>query len=238
MKFKSAFILGSTSEIAEKICLELALRGCKKYHLVSRNLEKNKILIKKLNDLNVYDITCEEINLNESFKNANVNGNYDLYLIAIGYLGDNKKAENDFEEAKDILETNFLNLVPWISKITNKDRIKEKGSLWVISSVAGDVGRPSNYFYGASKAALTIFCEGLTNYCYKYPFKVRIIKAGFIDTKMTKGKAPKILCADPSKVAKNLLSKPNKIGVEYQPRWWGFVMFIVKILPKKIISKL
>ena len=61
----------------------------------------------------------------------------------------------------------------------------------VISSVAGDVGRPSNYFYGASKAALTIFCEGLANYCYQYPFKVRIIKAGFIDTKMTKGKVQK-----------------------------------------------
>ncbi len=238
MIFKSAFILGSTSEIAENICLELAKRGCKKYHLVSRNVSKNQILIEKLNNLNVYDITTEEIKLNESFKNANVKGIFDLYLIAIGYLGDTKNAENDLEEGKDIFEINFLNLLPWISQITNKDRIKEKGSLWVISSVAGDVGRPSNYFYGASKAALSVFCEGLANYCYRYPFNVRIIKAGFIDTKMTKGKAPKILCAKPSKLAKYLLNKPNKSGVEYQPNWWRFVMFIVKILPKKLISKL
>ncbi len=238
MIFRSAFILGSTSEIAEKICLELALRGCKKYHLASRNVEKNKSLIKKLNNLKVYDITTEEIELDMSYKNANIEGSYDLYLVAIGYLGDNKKAENDLEEAKIIVETNFLNLLPWISQITQKGRIKEKGSLWIISSVAGDVGRPSNYFYGASKAALTIFCEGLANYCYKYPFKVRIIKAGFIDTKMTKGRAPKILCANPSNLAKALLNKPNKSGIEYQPKWWRFVMFIVKRLPKKLISKL
>ena len=238
MIFKSAFILGGTSEIAENICLELARRGCKKYHLISRNVEKNQILIKKLNILNVRDITTEEIKLNKSFKNVNINGKYDLYLITIGYLGDTKKAKNDLEEGKDIFEINFLNLLPWISQITNEDRIKEKGSLWVFSSVAGDVGRPSNYFYGSSKAALTIFCQGLANYCYKYPFNVRIIKAGFIDTKMTKGKAPKILCANPSKIAKYLLNNPNKSGVEYLPKWWRFVMFIVKILPKKLISKL
>lgn len=238
MIFKSAFILGSTSEIAEKICLELAKRGCVKYHLVSRNVKKNQLLIKKLNNLNVYDITSEEIKLNSSFENAKIDNIYDLYLLAIGYLGDTNKAKNNVEEGKNIFEINFLNLLPWISQITNKNRITKKGSLWVLSSVAGDLGRPSNYFYGASKAALTIFCEGLANYCYSYPFKVRIIKAGFIDTKMTKGKAPKILCANPSKIAKDLLNKSDKSGVEYQPKWWRFVMFIVKILPKKLISKL
>ena len=238
MIFKSAFILGSTSEIAENICIELALRGCKKFHLVSRNIEKNKNLIKKLNDLEVYNITTEEIELNMSFKNASITEYYDLYLIAIGYLGNTKKAKIDLKEAKDIFEINFLNLLPWISEITNTERIKKRGSLWIISSVAGDIGRPSNYFYGASKSALTIFCQGLANYCYKYPFKVRVIKAGFIDTKMTKGKAPKILCANPSKIAKSLLNNPNKRGVEYIPKWWLFLMFIVKRLPNKIISKL
>ena len=55
---------------------------------------------------------------------------------------------------------------------------------------------------------------------------------------MTKGKAPKILCADPRSFAKNLLNSPKVNGIEYQPKWWIIIMFLVKFLPKKIIAKL
>ena len=110
--------------------------------------------------------------------------------------------------------------------------------MWIISSVAGDRGRPSNYHYGAAKAALTIFCEGLLNRLHKKPFKIRIIKAGFIYTSMTIGKAPKILCASKEYVAKSLVNKPYKEGIEYLPFWWLFIMKLVSILPKSIISKL
>ena len=59
-----------------------------------------------------------------------------------------------------------------------------------MSSVAADIGRPSNYHYGASKAALTNFCEGMMLRCNDKPFNIRIIKvAGFISSPMTKGKA-------------------------------------------------
>ena len=110
--------------------------------------------------------------------------------------------------------------------------------MWIFSSVAGDKGRPSNYHYGAAKAALTIFCEGLLHRMYKKPFKIRVIKAGFIYTSMTIGKAPKILCASKEYVAKTLINKPHKEGIEYLPFWWLFVMKIVSIFPKSIISKL
>ena len=110
--------------------------------------------------------------------------------------------------------------------------------MWILTSVAGDRGRPSNYHYGAAKAALTIFCEGLLHRLHKKPFKIRIIKAGFIYTSMTIGKAPKILCASKKYVAKILINNPNKEGIEYLPFWWFFVMKIVLILPKSIISKL
>lgn len=238
MNFKSALILGSSSEIAENICLELAVRGCKKFHLISRDPKKNIKLIKELKHLGITDIKTEELNLDLSFENVKFLEKYEFYLIAIGYLGDSIKARNNLKEAKGIFEINFLNLVPWISKITTTERIKQPGALWILSSVAGDIGRPSNYYYGASKSALTVFCEGLANYCYKYPFKIRIIKAGFIYTKMTKGKAPKILCANPKNLAKNLLNSANRRGVEYQPKWWLLIMFILRIMPKKIISKL
>ena len=90
----------------------------------------------------------------------------------------------------------------------------------------------------AAKAALTIFCEGLLNRLHKKPFKIRIIKAGFINTSMSINKAPKILCVSKKYVAKTLINKPFKEGIEYLPFWWAFVMKIVSILPKVVLSRL
>ena len=90
MIFRSALILGSTSEIAENICLELASRGCKRFHLISRDPKKNNALIKKLHKMSIKEISTETLNLDKSYENARIVKNYDLYLIAIGYLGDTK----------------------------------------------------------------------------------------------------------------------------------------------------
>ena len=77
---------------------------------------------------------------------------------------------------------NYIGIIPWIIEITKKERLHKPGRLWIFSSVAGDRGRPSNYHYGAAKSALTIFSEGLQLSCEKFPFRIRIIKAGFIDS--------------------------------------------------------
>ena len=161
---------------------------------------------------------------------------FDLYLITAGYLGNIDLARNDFEESQKIINSNFTGIIPWINAIASPERIKQKRSIWVFTSVAADRGRPSNYFYGAAKAGLQIFCEGLLLKCYGKPFSMRIIKAGYIYTHMTIGKAPAILCVKPDKVAQMLLRNPYKRGVEYLPWWWNTIMMMVKNLPSKIAS--
>ena len=239
---RSACIIGSTSEVAKSICIELAKAGCKRFHLIARNPKGNQDLIVKLKE--GYDVIIEEeeANLlnNSSLHNHFVPeiGVFDLYLITCGSLGNPEKARDDLKEAFHITEANYSGLIPWITAITTKERISKSGRLWVFSSVAGDRGRPSNYHYGAAKAALTTLCEGLLLRCQKKPFSIRIIKAGFMATPMTIGKAPKLLCIQPSKVAKHLLRRPNRRGIEYLPWWWAIVMSIVRKLPRNIASKL
>ena len=138
----------------------------------------------------------------------------------------------------NIINVNFYSIVPWLTEIVNEKRINHAGSLWIMSSVAADIGRPSNYHYGASKAALTNFCEGMMLRCNDKPFNIRIIKAGYISSPMTKGKAPEILCISPDSFAKSLLSQENKRGIEYKPFIWSFIMQVVKLLPKKLLSKM
>ncbi len=239
MNFKSVWVLGSTSDVAVSICNELAKNGCKKFHLISRRKLDNEFLI---NNLKFYDgitINLQELDLLEIEDKSNIEiGEYDLYLITAGYLGDNNLAIYDKKESSKILRINFISLIPIIQNIIyNLDFTKET-SLWVFSSVAADLGKPSNFIYGAAKSALNTYCEGLSHKFIKSKFKVRVIKAGYIDTKMSRGKTPSFLTIKPNLIAKHLLKSLKKSGVEYFPKWWKLIMIFVKLLPARIVSKL
>jgi len=241
-KIQSAFVLGSTSEVAKAICRELAQRGCRQFHLVARNGSANQPLVVELKERFGAAVSSEHTDLladalPERPKVVHV-GEFDLYLITAGSLGDAELARTDAAEALRITAANYGGLIPWLTAIATPERLARPGRLWVFSSVAADRGRPSNYHYGAAKAALIAFCEGLLLRCYGQPFAVRIIKAGFMATPMTVGKAPAALCASPESVARNLLRRPNKRGLEYMPFWWSPLMLLIRLLPAPIASKL
>ena len=109
----------------------------------------------------------------------------------------------ELNEELEIIDVNFVSLIPWIKSIVTKKRIEKKGSLWIFSSVAGDRGRPSNYQYGAAKSALTIYCEGLAQICSDKPFSVRILKAGLIKTQMSKNSGPSFLFTSKKKIGES-----------------------------------
>ena len=139
--FRSAFILGGNSEIAQEICLHLVQKGTKKFHFVSRDSKKNEIFFKRLKDQFDLEITCEEFDLLKGDLKAKPSiGFYDLYIIAAGYLGNSILAQNDLGEALKISRVNYYSLIPWINSITTQDRISKPGYLWILSSVAGDLG--------------------------------------------------------------------------------------------------
>ncbi len=241
-KILSAFVLGSTSEVAKAICRVLAQRGCRQFHLVARNFDANQALVAELQEHYGSAVTSEHTDLladasSERPKVVQV-GDFDLYLIAAGSLGDADLARTDPAEALRITAANYAGLIPWLTGIATPERLARPCRLWVFSSVAADRGRPSNYHYGAAKAALTAFCEGLLLRCHGKPFAVRIIKAGFMATPMTVGKAPPALCVSPEFVARNLLRRPNKRGVEYLPFWWSPLMLVIRLLPAPLASKL
>lgn len=238
----SAFVLGSTSVVAQAICHALARQGCQRFHLVARNGEANQQLASELQQRHGAAVSTEQTDL---LADASLEashrpdlGAFDLYLIAAGSTGDPERARSDAAEALRITAANYTGLLPWLTAITTPERLARPGRLWVFSSVAADRGRPSNYPYGAAKAALTTFCEGLLLRCHGTPFAVRIIKAGFMATPMTVGKAPPLLCASPASVARDLLRRPNRRGIEYLPWWWMPLMRLVRLLPASLASRL
>jgi short-subunit dehydrogenase len=117
---------------------------------------------------------------------------------------------------------------------------QKKGSLLVISSVAGDRGRQSNYVYGATKSALSAFTDGLRNRLCKHGVTVVTVKPGFVDSPMTQDlKKGGPLWASPEKIAEDMDKTLAKGGtVLYTPWFWRYIMLIIKQVPDFIFRKM
>ncbi len=240
-RIESAFVLGSTSTVAGALCRALARRGCRRFHLLARNGGANAALATELREQHGAAVTMESVDLaacGTATTTPPIPEIFDLYLVAAGSLGDPERARIDNAEALAITAANYTGLLPWLTAIASPERIRQPGRLWVFASVAGDRGRPSNPLYGAAKAALATFCEGLLLRCHGGPFAVRILKAGYITSPMTAGKAPRALCASAESVARDLLRHPDRRGIEYIPWFWSPIMAVVRLLPPGIASRL
>ena len=163
----------------------------------------------------------------------------DLALIAHGVLGDQPAAEADFEVAAAILHTNFISTVSLLTWLGNYFQAQRGGTLAVISSVAGDRGRKSNYVYGASKGALNVFLEGLRNRIDRDGVHVLTIKPGFVSTPMTAHVAHNALFASPDQIARGILQAVDRRrDVVYLPWYWFWIMFLVRAVPGRFFKKM
>jgi short-subunit dehydrogenase len=166
-------------------------------------------------------------------------GRIDLALIAHGVLGDQQAAEADFEVAAAILHTNFISTVSLLTWLGNYLQAQRSGTLAVISSVAGDRGRKSNYVYGASKGALNLFLEGLRNRIDRDGVNVLTIKPGFVATPMTAHLPHNALFASPDQIARGILKAvDSRRDVAYLPWFWRWIMLLVCAIPGRFFKKM
>jgi short-subunit dehydrogenase len=160
-------------------------------------------------------------------------------VVCIGYLGDQVKGQGDWDEARLILETNLTGCVSALNILANHFERRRAGFICVISSVAGDRGRQSNYLYGAAKAGLSAYLQGLRNRLYPAAVKVLTVKPGFVDTRMTYGRRGLFLVASPESVGKGIFRAIVKgQDVVYVPWFWRPMMLIVRSIPDAIFKRL
>ena len=166
-------------------------------------------------------------------------GQIDLALIAHGVLGDQIAAEANFEEAAASLHTNFTSTVSLITWLANYFQAQRAGTLAVISSVAGDRGRKSNYVYGAAKGAVNIFLDGVRNRIDRDGVQVLTIKPGFVATPMTAHVPQNALFASPDQVARGILKAvERRSDVAYVPWFWAWIMLLVRSIPGSRFKKM
>jgi len=110
--------------------------------------------------------------------------------------------------------------------------------LVVISSVAGDRGRQSNYVYGSAKAAVSTFLQGLRNRLHPFGVQVLTVKPGFVDTPMTADVPKGPLWARPETIARGIYGAiKHGRNVVYLPRFWSLFMFVLRRIPQALFKR-
>lgn len=167
-------------------------------------------------------------------------GSIDIALIAHGTLPDQKACEQDVTLALREFSSNGLSVIALLTDLANRFEAQRQGCIAVISSVAGDRGRPTNYLYGTAKAAVSTFCEGLRARLFKVGVHVLTIKPGFVATPMTAGlPLPGPLVATPEKVAGDIVAAvERRRNTLYTPWFWALTMMIIRSIPQSVFKKL
>lgn len=163
----------------------------------------------------------------------------DVLLCAVGLLPDQTQAQNDAELAQRTLATNFTALVPVLEAYAAAMAERGSGHLIVLSSVAGDRGRASNYIYGSAKAGLSTYLAGLRHRLRGHKVGVITVKPGFVATAMTADlDLPKRLTANPERVARDIHRAWTKgRTLVYTPWFWRPIMTIIRGLPEWLFLK-
>jgi short-subunit dehydrogenase len=242
---KRIVIVGATSAIAQACARLWAVPGSR-FFLVARNESR---LQQTADDLvargaaaacwmlDVDDVSAHEPMWRAARESL---GEIDTVLIAHGTLPDQKACEASVELSLREIHTNGLSTIALLTLIANSMEQQRSGSIAVISSVAGDRGRPSNYVYGAAKSMVSSFCEGLRARLHRSGVNVLTIKPGFVDTPMTAGLAlPAALVSSPERVARDIdAAIASRASVLYTAWFWRWIMLVIKLIPVAIFRKL
>jgi decaprenylphospho-beta-D-erythro-pentofuranosid-2-ulose 2-reductase len=238
MLLGAILILGATSSIA-RACAEIFAQQGYSLFLAGRDVSELSRLAK---DLQIrFKVTVDYAFFNVLETNSFADFFQQVLehvqvlqgiVMAVGLLGHH-------HSQKDIITANFLGPACFLEASVPYFIEQKKGFILGLSSVAGDRGRRAHYAYGASKAALTTYLQGLRSHLNPYSIQVLTVKLGLIDTKMTFGTTPYplFLAATPQKTGIKIVQALNrKKESVYVPKPWRIIMYIIRIIPEKIFK--
>ncbi len=237
-------VFGATSAIAAQACRRWAAEGAR-LHLVGRSASKLQGVVAACNAAE--RVTSAVADFQErsgaaalvGASLAALDGPVDVVLIAHGDLGDQLRSEEDFAESARIFEVNLLSAVALIVPLAAALEAQGAGCLAVITSVAGERGRPRNYTYGAAKGGLSIYLQGVRSRLVAAGVQVTTLKLGPVDTPMTVGHRKNPLFVGPERAARELVRAIERGAHEaFIPWYWRPILALVRVMPEAIFQRL
>lgn len=217
----SIFLLGRSEEDLEKSAADLNVRGASS----SVGWAKCDLL-----DPSSFDAALDAA--------AEALQDFDTVVVTAGIFATQEELEEDPELAGRLATANFTNTVLFCEAARKRLLAMGGGTLCVFSSVAGERGRKPVVIYGASKAGLSRYLEGLDHRYRSRGLKVVTVKPGFVKTGMTDGLTPPPFAGEPIPVARQVLRAIDRgLPVVYAPGAWRYVMGVIRLLPRAVMRR-
>jgi decaprenylphospho-beta-D-erythro-pentofuranosid-2-ulose 2-reductase len=247
---QSVLVLGGGSEIALATVRELVTRRATTVVLAARRPDALETEVKELRSLSgarpnvtieAVPFDADAIDTHEAFVGDAFDrfGDFDVVLLAFGVLGDQSQAERDAAAAVEVARVNYLDPVAVAVPLANRLRAQGHGTFVVLSSVAGERARRSNFVYGSTKAGLDAFFQGLGDALVGSGASVMIVRPGFVHTKMTEGLEPAPLATTPEAVAEAIIRGLERGSeIVWVPSALRWVMTALRHVPRPLFRKL
>jgi NADP-dependent 3-hydroxy acid dehydrogenase YdfG len=238
-------IVGATSAIAADAARAFAAYGSRLF-LTGRNPERLAAVADDLRVRGAAQVDAMQLDVLETARHEEVVegaaqcwGGLDVALVAHGVLPNQATCQADVQETLRAIEVNFTATVALLTILANRFELQGHGCLAVITSVAGDRGRRSNYVYGATKGGLHIFLQGLRSRLQRAGVSVIEIKPGLVDTPMTAHLSKHGLFASSRWVGRGVFNSiVRRRDIVYVPWFWRPIMLGVKLVPERLFKRL
>jgi short-subunit dehydrogenase len=241
---RTAVVFGATKGIGRALARQMAARGDRLF-LLGRHRED---LQRSASDLDVYggstptQFALCDLERPDTFDAAlaeaerALGGRIDVIVVTAALFATQADLEADLHLTERLLAANFTNTIMFCEHARRRLLASGGGTLCVFSSVAGERGRKPVILYGATKAGLTRYLEGLDHKFFAQGLRVVCVKPGFVRTSMTSGLPEPPFAADADHVAADALRAIDRgTPVVYTPRVWALVMAVIRRLPRSIM---
>lgn len=243
---QSVLVLGGSSDIGAAIAERLVPAGCRTVVLAGRRPEAMAPVADRLRALgatvevtawDAADIGGHADAVKAAWEAAG--GDVDCVVLAAGVLGEQDHLSGDPAAAAEVVTTNYTGPVSTLLHVAPRLREQGHGAIVVLSSVAGERVRRSNFVYGSSKAGLDGFCQGLGDDLAGSGVQLTVVRPGFVHSSMTEGKEAPPLATTPAAVADAVASAlASGKEVVWVPSTFRYVMAAFRHLPRPLWRKL
>jgi short-subunit dehydrogenase len=165
-------------------------------------------------------------------------GRLDVAIVAYGVLPDQAACDSDPEIAIGSVETNAVSVASILGWLAKRFASQGSGTIAVISSVAGDRGRQSNYVYGAAKAFVSTYASGLRHRLHQHKVGVTLVKPGLVDTPMTAHLRKGLLWTSADAAGRRIVRAIDRGSrTVYVPGFWRYIMWIIRAVPEFVFVR-